>query len=120
MEKDDYEEDIRPGDVVYFTDSGKVTKWNSYINPNAIAGVVSSEETYGYALGGHGLSPAQKVPIGLKGRVYLNVGNLDVKVGDMIAVDINGELYITEEYGINVLGIATKQDEDGRVFLMLK
>lgn len=120
MEKDVYEEDIRPGDVVYFTDSGKVTKWNSYINPNAIAGVVSSEETYGYALGGYGLANYQKVPVGLKGRVYLNVGNLEVKVGDMIAVDINGELYVTEEYGINVLGIATKQDEDGRVFLMLK
>lgn len=120
MEKDVYEEDIRPGDVVYFTDSGKVTKWNSYINPNAIAGVVSSEETYGYALGGHGLANFQKVPVGLKGRVYLNVGNLEVKVGDMIAVDINGELYVTEEYGINVLGIATKQDENGRVFLMLK
>ena len=47
MEKDNYAEEINPGDVVYFKDNGKVSKIKSKENAYALAGVVSSPETYG-------------------------------------------------------------------------
>lgn len=117
MEKADEREIIDAGDVVYFDDNGKVTKWNENINPKAIAGVVSSDETYGFALGGEGLEDVQKVPIALCGRVYLKVGDMPVVVGDMIAIDDRGNLFITDSYNYNVLGIATTRAENEKVFI---
>lgn len=121
MEKTDYAEDIEAGDVVYFDNNNKVCKWKESIVPTAIAGVVSSEKTYGYALGGANLKDNQKVPVALKGRVILKVPFSDIQAGDVICVDDKGELYKglgTE--GIFILGIATEPDKDGKVTIMIK
>lgn len=122
MEKADYDEVIEPGDVVYFNNEGKVTKWHEGINSTAIAGVVSSEETYGYALGGAGLEDNQKVPIALKGRVYVKTDNIMIEPGDIIAVDSCGCVYKQghSEIDIFTLGIATKPEKDGKVYIMIK
>ena len=126
MEKENYEEEIEAGDVVYFNDSGKVSKYHEGINPTAIAGVVSSEETYGYALGGDGLEDNQKVPVALKGRVWIKVGDIGFKAGDIISVDTNGKVCGHTYTGntilntIFTLGIATKPDENGKVYMMIK
>lgn len=122
MEKEDYDEDIEPGDVVYFNESGKVSKYHEGINATAIAGVVSSEETYGYALGGDGLEDNQKVPVALKGRVYVKTDNTNFHAGDFVAVDSCGCVYKGDKhiYDNFVLGIATKPEENGKVFIMIK
>ena len=122
MEKENYEEVIEAGDVVYFNDDGKVTKFHEGINPYAIAGVVSSEETYGFALGGDGLEDNQKVPIALKGRVYVKTDNIYFKAGDFVSVDSCGCVYKGDNHIYNnfVLGIATKPERDGKVYIMIK
>ena len=122
MEKADYEEVIEPGDIVYFDNNGKVTKWYEGVNSTAIAGVVSSEETYGYALGGAGLEDNQKVPIALKGRVYVKTDNTFIKAGDILAVDSCGCVYKQDTNTVDIftIGIATKAEENGKVFVMIK
>ena len=116
MEKEDYEEDIEAGDVVYFTESGKVTKYNDNINVKSLAGVVSSEETYGYALGGDGLKDNEKVPIALMGRVYLKVP-MHVETGDLLSVNKDGMIVISEDINRYTLGKATKPSDDGKVYI---
>ena len=121
MEKDNYEEDIQPGDIVYFTSTGKVTKYNENITPTAIAGVVSSDETWGQALGGEGLKDNQKVPVALKGRVFVNTCLSDLKTGDILCVNDKGQLYKgngTE--GIYIIGIVTKPPKVNKVYVMIK
>lgn len=117
MEKADAEEDIQPGDVVYFNDEGKVTK---EVNAYALAGVVSSEETYGMALGGDKLEDNEKVPVALAGRVYLNVEDLDVVPGDILAIDNNGRIIVVMEENRFTLGKATTRAVDGKVFILVK
>lgn len=117
MAKADAEEDIQPGDVVYFNDEGKITK---EVNAYALAGVVSSEETYGMALGGDKLEDNEKVPVALAGRVYLNVGDLDVVPGDILAVDNNGNIIVVMEENRFTLGKATSTAVDGKVFILVK
>lgn len=122
MEKEDYDEIIEAGDVVYFNESGKVSKYHDGINATAIAGVVSSEETYGYALGGDGLEDNQKVPVALKGRVWVKTDNTNFHAGDFVSVDSCGCVYKGDKhiYDNFVLGIATKPEEDGKVYMMIK
>ena len=118
MEKADREEDIQAGDVVYFTQDGKVTK--QAFNVKALAGVVSSEETYGYALGGDGLADDQKVPLALTGRVYLNVEDLQVSAGDILAVNEEGKICVVDDYNRFTLGLATSNSKDGKVFILVR
>lgn len=118
MEKEDYQENIEAGDVVYFTDNGKVSKFNTDKDRKRIAGIVSSEETYGWALGGDGLDDNQKVPIALFGRVYLKV-NIDIKTGDLLAVDENGEICISEDLNRYVVGKATEPSKNNRVLVKI-
>lgn len=120
MEKEDYKEDINPGDVVCFTESGKVTKVKKEEDIYRLAGVVSSKETYGFVLGGDGLDEDQKVPVALFGRVYVNVKNLSVKVGDLLAVNSSGEIEISKDDNRFVIGIATKSSENGFVYIKIK
>ena len=122
MEKEDYDEVIEAGDIVYFNESGKVSKYHEGINPTAIAGIVSSEETYGYALGGDGLEDNQKVPVALKGRVYVKTDNTNFKPGDFVSVDSCGCVYKGDPhiFDIFTLGIATMPEKDGKVFVMIK
>ena len=120
IEKEDYNEVIEAGDVVYFTDSGKVTKYKKGISDTAIAGIVSSEETYGYALGGDGLKDNQKVPVALKGRVYVKTNSTDIHAGDIIGVDFNHNITVLSEFDFYTLGIATQCEKDGKVLVWVK
>ncbi len=120
IEKEDYNEVIEAGDVVYFTDSGRVTKYKKGISDTAIAGIVSSEETYGYALGGDGLNDNQKVPVALKGRVYVKTNSTDIHAGDIIGVDFNHNITVLSEFDFYTLGIATQCEKDGKVLVWVK
>ena len=120
IEKEDYNEVIEAGDVVYFTDSGRVTKYKKGISDTAIAGIVSSEETYGYALGGDGLKDNQKVPVALKGRVYVKTNSTDIHAGDIIGVDFNHNITVLSEFDFYTLGIATQCEKDGKVLVWVK
>ena len=124
MEKEDYNEVIEAGDVVYFNDEGKVCKWHEGISSTAIAGVVSSEETYGAALGGEGLEDNQKVPVALKGRVYVKTECTNIKAGDWMTVDSCGVVYPKcpddTTLDIYTLGVATRSEENGKVYIMIK
>lgn len=121
MEKADYTEEIKSGDVVMFTEDGKVTKVTEGVNSiDRIAGIVSSPETLGFVLGGAGLKQNQMVPVALAGRVYLNTGDLDVQAGDLIAVGNNGQLKIVGDYSRAVLGKATKHSSEGRTYVLVK
>ena len=121
MEKADYSEEIKEGDVVVFTDDGKVTKPRGGITDiNRIAGIVSSKETLGFVLGGDGLEPNQRVPVALAGRVYLNTEGLDVQAGDLIALSSNGSLKIVGDYSRAVIGKATKHSAEGKTYVLVK
>ena len=123
MEKENYDEEIEAGDVVYFNDEGKVCKWHEGISSTAIAGVVSSEETYGAALGGEGLEDNQKVPVALKGRVWVKTDNTFIHAGDILAVDSCGCVYKQDPHiGLDIytIGIATSKEKDGKVLVMIK
>lgn len=118
MEKADRTEDIKAGDVVYFTSDGKVTK---KVDMNALAGIVSSEDTYGLALGGDKLEDDEKVPVALAGRVYLNIEeDIDIKPGDLLAIDYEGKIIRVIEENRYTLGKATTRVIDGKVFVMVK
>ena len=121
MEKADYTEDIKAGDVVVFTEDGKVTKAkDGRYDVERIAGIVSSPDTLGFILGGDGLQPDQRVPIALAGRVYLNTDDLDVHAGDLIALGINGNLVISGDYTRAVVGKATRNSADGKTYVLVK
>ena len=123
MEKADYNEEIVAGDVVVFTVDGKVTKAINAIGPNCsnrIAGIVSGRNTMGFVLGGDGLAENERVPVALSGRVYLNVGELAVQTGDLIALRNNGELEIVNEYSRAVIGKVTKVSENGMAYVLVK
>lgn len=118
MEKADYNEIIEPGDVVCFTTNGKVKKVETELDAYRLAGVVSSEETYGYALGGEGLKDNQKVPIALIGRVYLKT-DISVQCGDLLKVNSNGNIVKTDYIDRYTLGKATTNSKDGKVFIKI-
>lgn len=123
MEKADYSEKIVAGDVVVFTADGKVTKAINAVGPdcvNRLAGIVSGPDTMGYVLGGDGLAENERVPVALSGRVFLNVGELSVQSGDLIALRNNGELEIVNDYSRAVVGKATKTTENGKVYVLVK
>ena len=123
MEKANPSEEIKAGDVVAFTDDGKVTKAINLAGPNLVnrvAGIVSGPETMGYVLGGAGLSPDERVPVALTGRVYLNIEGLDIQTGDLIALKNNGTLEIVSDYTRAVIGKATRFSEDGKVYVLVR
>ena len=121
MEKADPSEEIKEGDVVIFTEDGKVTKPQGGINDvNRIAGIVSSKDTMGFVLGGDGLQPNERVAVALAGRVYINTDGLDVQAGDLIALGGNGQLKIVGDYSRAVLGKATKHSAEGKTYVLVK
>lgn len=123
MEKANPSEEIKAGDVVAFTDDGKVTKAINLAGPNLVnrvGGIVSGPETMGYVLGGAGLSPDERVPVALTGRVYLNIEGLDIQTGDLIALKNNGTLEIVSDYTGAVIGKATRFSEDGKVYVLVR
>ena len=72
------------------------------------------------ALGGDGLSDKEKVPVALAGRVYLNVGDLDVMPGDILSIDGCGKVIVTMDENRFTLGKATTKAVDGKVFILVK
>ena len=74
----------------------------------------------GYVLGGDGLADNEKVPVALAGRVYLNIGDLAVQTGDLIALKNDGTLEIVRDYTRAVVGKATKSSANGKVYIMIK
>ena len=118
MEKDDYDEVIEPGDVVCFTDNGKVTKVKDCADSYRLAGVVSSEDTYGFALGGEGLDDNQKVPVALFGRVYVKV-DCPVDTGDLLRIMSDGTVSITYQLDRYTIGRATMPSENGKVYMKI-
>lgn len=117
MEKVDRTENIEAGDIVYFNDDGKVTK---SVNMYSIAGIVSSEDTYGLVLGGDGLEEDEKVPVALAGRVYLKVGDIDIQVGDILGVDNLGNIKVLPEWNRFAIGKATTKNIEGKVYVLVR
>ena len=115
MEKEDYNEVIEPGDVVCFTDSGKVTKVKDVKDTLRVAGIVSSEDSFGIALGGDGLEDNQKVPVALFGRVWVKV-DCSVRTGDLLRIMSDGTVSVTNVLDRFVIAKATKPSEDGKVY----
>ena len=118
MEKEDYDEIIEPGDVVCFIDNGKVTKVKDCADSYRLAGVVSSEDTYGFALGGEGLDDNQKVPVALFGRVYVKV-DCPVDTGDLLRIMSDGTVSITYQLDRYTIGRATMPSENGKVYMKI-
>lgn len=118
MEKEDYNEVIEPGDVVCFTDNGKVTKVKDVKDTLRVAGVVSSEDSFGFALGGDSLEEDQKVPVALFGRVWVKV-DCPVRTGDLLRVMSDGTVSVTNVLDRFVIGKATKPSEDGKVYVKI-
>lgn len=116
MEKEDYSEVIEAGDVVCFTDNGKVTKVKNVEDTLRVAGVVSSEDTFGYVLGGDGLKDNEKVPVALFGRVYVKV-DCPVRTGNLLRIMEDGTVSVTNVLDRFVIGKATKDSEDGIVYM---
>lgn len=115
MEKEDYDEVIEPGDVVCFTDNGKVTKVKDVKDTLRVAGIVSSLDTAGQILGGEGLKDNEKVLIGLVGRVWVKV-DCSVRTGDLLRIMSDGTVSVTNILDRFVIGKATKPSEDGKVY----
>jgi hypothetical protein len=118
MEKEDYDEVIEPGDVVCFTDNGKITKVKNTEDTLRVAGVVSSEDSAGLILGGDGLDEHQKVLIGLAGRIWVKV-NCPVRTGNLLRVMSDGTVEVTNTLDRFVIGKATKPSEDGKVYMKI-
>lgn len=119
MKKSNKDEIINAGDIVFFDNDGNVTKWNATVNIKCLAGVVSSEETYGYALGGEGLEDNEKVPVALFGRVYINTNLKGLTLGDIISVNNEGKLYVSNEYSRYSLGVVCCL-HDNKVMIKIK
>ena len=115
MEKEDYNEVIEPGDVVCFTDNGKVTKVKDVKDTLRVAGVVSSEDSFGFVLGGDGLEEDQKVPVALFGRVWVKV-DCPVRTGNLLRIMPDGTVSVTNVLDRFVIGKATQDSEDGKVY----
>lgn len=116
MEKEDYNEVIEPGDIVCFTDNGKVTKIKNTEDTLRVAGVVSSLDTAGQILGGDGLKENEKCLIALAGRVYVKV-NCPVRTGNLLRVMNDGTVSVTNTLDRFVIGKATKPSENGIVYM---
>lgn len=94
-EKDNPDEEILPGDIVEINpDTGKYRLCTS-IASNLVIGVCS--DTYGHILGGDDLENMEDnnkkyVPVGLSGRVYVNVEDgVNIMPGQLIVSSYNGK-----------------------------
>lgn len=128
MEKDE-NETIEPGDLVCVRDDEKYHKVSCREDIGRIVGVCSSEETYGYVLGGDGLNNNQKVAVGLAGRVYVKVNKESedknsirfINPGDNLTVDINTGLAV-KSYKANdiIIGKAVRYAKNNKVYMLIK
>lgn len=94
-EKDNPDEEINPGDIIEINpDTGKYRLCTS-IASNLVTGVCS--DSYGHILGGENLENMEDnnkkyVPIGLSGRVYVNVEDgVNIMPGQLIVSSHNGK-----------------------------
>lgn len=123
FEKENYEEEINPGDVLCVNEIGLCRKILSRDDMERTIGVCSSEETYGYALGGHGLEDNQKVPVGMFGRVMVKTHDETISSGDLLISNEDGTAVKMTNYSKEykyVLGMATKSPENGFVCMKIR
>lgn len=114
FEREDESEVIEPGDVCVWTGNG-VSK-SSKSNDKAMVGVCS--DSYGHILGGEALENMEDnnkkfVPIGLKGRVSVNVIG-EVEIGDLLVTsDIPGCAEVNNDAPQNcIIGKALQGSND--------
>ena len=114
FEREDKSEVIEPGDVCVWTGNG-VSK-SSKFNDKAMVGVCS--DSYGHILGGEALENMEDnnrkfVPIGLKGRVSVNVIG-KVEIGDLLVTsDIPGCAEVNNDAPQNcIIGKALQGSND--------
>ena len=114
FERENESEVIEPGDVCVWIGNG-VSK-NSKSNDKAVVGVCS--DSYGHILGGEALENMEDnnkkfVPIGLKGRVSVNVIG-EVEIGDLLVTsDIPGCAEVNNDASQNcIIGKALQGSND--------
>lgn len=114
FEREDESEVIEPGDVCVWTGNG-VSK-SSKSNDKAMVGVCS--DSYGHILGGEALENMEDnnrkfVPIGLKGRISVNVIG-EVEIGDLLVTsDIPGCAEVNNDAPQNcIIGKALQGSND--------
>lgn len=114
FERENESEVIEPGDVCVWTGNG-VSK-SSKFNDKAMVGVCS--DSYGHILGGEALENMEDnnrkfVPIGLKGRVSVNVIG-EVEIGDLLVTsDIPGCAEVNNDAPQNcIIGKALQGSND--------
>lgn len=121
FKKEDPKEVIEPGDVVCVNEVGDCRKVRTSGDLKRVIGICSSEETYGIALGGKGLSDDEKVPVGLVGRVYAKTDVVSIKAGDLLMALPNSKVgkFTGEDYSL-VVGKAMSAPKDGKVWMLIK
>ena len=114
FEREDKSEVIEPGDVCVWTGNGVSKSFKS--NDKAMVGVCS--DSYGHILGGEALENMEDnnrkfVPIGLKGRVSVNVIG-EVEIGDLLVTsDIPGCAEVNNDAPQNcIIGKALQGSND--------
>lgn len=124
IEKENPNEIIEPGDVICINENGRCEKVKSDEDTYMVVGVCSSEDTYGYALGGEGLLENEKVPVGLAGRLYAKTYDYSIKAGDKLTAVSDGtvERYTNNHRICNkeVIGKAMRSPESGYVYMLIK
>lgn len=83
------DESFMPGDIVEVREDGLLYKANNITNNKTIVGVVSSEYAACYGATEDELEHGLKIPVGLIGKVHVNVVGA-VKIGDYITASVNG------------------------------
>lgn len=122
FKKEDPNEEIEAGDVICVNENGDCRKIKTSRDLKRVVGICSSEETYGYALGGDGLADNEKVPVGLAGRVYAKTDTLSIKAGDLLIALPNskvGKFIDGGDYSL-VIGKAMSSPKDGKVWMLIK
>ena len=103
FEKDDYTEIFKPGDVCVWTGNG-VTK-STIENDTSVIGICSN--TYGHIVGGEQIVNMEDnnkkfVPIGLTGRVKVNVIG-PVEIGDILVTGPDGSAIVNNDAKPNMI-----------------
>lgn len=123
-EKANKNEIIEPGDVVCIDKNGLAKKVDNSDDLLRVIGICSSEETYGQLFGAtkEEIEKGIKVPIGLAGRVYAKTNDKDIQAGDLLVAEIDGTVRVRTAYDedLDIIGMAMKKPEDGKVWMKIK
>lgn len=122
--KHDINEELNPGDIICVDDiSGKYRKVRKISDIKLVVGVYS--DSYGFLLGGDkGKTEKENlkkyIPIGLSGRVYVNVESDDILPGDLLKSNANGKAVKAYpscgDFGC-IIGKALSESKNGKVLI---